>query len=791
MIKREHIKQAIDAIAARDPEAGYGLDALLGSGRIDLALPHQAVTPGGDFVFLFENRPVTVKRFVFFNQGSVAVERGLLIKYGEMVAKSTLEEQGPSRDYKAAALQTRIAGLDFLVRHEIDGVLSSLKPADQTAGDAFNAGPLQNRNGHQKRIAFLNTLQYAASTVEMPALMPGPPCYKSRLRGNVPVAFGRFVYSADTLRQVADINLEFFHVRFLLKCLAAGLEKRLYAATVGPHIVGLLFLDFKQTLFTKRIEIVYVATAAGGGESSRWPYKTVLKGVGSVLMAGAWLLWKTQYPHYKEIFLDAEVGARRFYDRMGFRSRGLTEFVMGPPRPYLLAHIVRMLAEVDELPLDLNRTIRKLIHRYAAALRTRRRLSAEKQRYRRSVLELIDVCLRTGGRHNFAAAAVRSLQRCQGKDADINGLMNLAAVYHNDKIVHYRTAASVILPVVIDACYGGHLENLFHLETPKRVQTLNAVLREPLFRNRWEAIAPRPATVEELCWIHTRPYVETVAESAGRPLTVFDMDTQASAKSYETACLAVGGVFRLLDLIWQGETPRGFACVRPPGHHAEAGRAMGFCLFNNVALGACYLRERYAAERVMVVDLDAHHGNGIQNAFYQTDRVLYLSAHLFPGYPGSGNLGEVGAGRGEGFNVNIPMVKGSGDNEYARVLHFLLRPIAMAYQPEVILVALGFDLFRHDRLGQMACSPEGYAVLTAMLIEVAETVCSGKIAFVLEGGYSIQGIRECGRRVFAELCGIGAGVEDKLSRISFANPDKHALLKKVAQIHHKYWDLPF
>jgi len=200
---------------------------------------------------------------------------------------------------------------------------------------------------------------------------------------------------------------------------------------------------------------------------------------------------------------------------------------------------------------------------------------------------------------------------------------------------------------------------------------INAVLNDPSIQGKWAGVQAREATPEELAWVHTPEYIRTVAMSEGKPLTTFDLDTQASEKSYEVARLAVGGVFNLLDAIWNGQSRRGFACIRPPGHHAEPNKAMGFCLFNNVALAARYLRERYSANRVMIVDIDLHHGNGTQKIFYDTDEVLYLSMHHFPSYPGTGNFGEVGVGKGEGFTVNIPLRKGQGDEEFAKIIFFL------------------------------------------------------------------------------------------------------------------------
>ena len=154
----------------------------------------------------------------------------------------------------------------------------------------------------------------------------------------------------------------------------------------------------------------------------------------------------------------------------------------------------------------------------------------------------------------------------------------------------------------------------------------------------------------------------------------------------------------------------------------------------------------------MIVDLDAHHGNGTQAVFYDDDSVLFVSTHRFPAYPGTGNFGEIGHGRGRGFNVNIPMDRGAGDREYATVIHRIIDPLADGFKPEFILVSLGFDLYLHDRLGGMRVTPEGYGMLTARLIQMADRECRGRIAFVLEGGYSVKGIEACGIKFLQQLC---------------------------------------
>jgi acetoin utilization deacetylase AcuC-like enzyme len=251
----------------------------------------------------------------------------------------------------------------------------------------------------------------------------------------------------------------------------------------------------------------------------------------------------------------------------------------------------------------------------------------------------------------------------------------------------------------------------------------------------------------------------------------------------------VGGVFSLLDEIWRHRARRGFAAIRPPGHHAEPDRAMGFCLFNNIALGACYLQHAYGVKKIMIVDIDAHHGNGTQTAFYDSNSVLYFSMHQFPCYPGTGNFGETGSGAGEGYSVNVPLAKGLGDREFVQVIHFLVTPLACAFEPEIMLISCGFDLYRHDRLAGMQGTPEGYAMITRLLQQTADTVCGGKIAFIMEGGYSIQGIRECGLMVIKEMCALSGLKEDRLDNYKSDSPTRLSSLRKSIEIQKKYWKI--
>ena len=343
--------------------------------------------------------------------------------------------------------------------------------------------------------------------------------------------------------------------------------------------------------------------------------------------------------------------------------------------------------------------------------------------------------------------------------------------------------------VTNDERFMGHLEGVPHLETPKRIKAFQEVLADPSIQGRWSGSPARMASKKELALIHTSGHIDRIAGTTGKKLTTFDIDTQATEKSYGVARLAAGGVFTLLDQIWTGPAQRGFACVRPPGHHAEPDKAMGFCLFNNVALGACYLQKKYAVRKILIVDIDVHHGNGTQSAFYESNEVLYVSTHQFPFYPGTGNYGEVGDGKGEGFTVNVPIGKGHGDRLFSRAIHFVVSRLAEAYEPEIILVSCGFDLYMYDRFGGMFVTPDGYALMTAILIEIAEKYCQGRIAFVMEGGYNLRGIRECGLRVMQELCDVPTSTRERVEKIALRSAKGIEPLKKVIEIQKNYWKI--
>jgi acetoin utilization deacetylase AcuC-like enzyme len=242
-----------------------------------------------------------------------------------------------------------------------------------------------------------------------------------------------------------------------------------------------------------------------------------------------------------------------------------------------------------------------------------------------------------------------------------------------------------------------------------------------------------------------------VAASDGRTVR-FDPDTQAGPHSYAAAVLAAGALVEAVDRVLKGESDRALCAVRPPGHHATARRAMGFCLFNNVAVAAAQALH-HGLRRVMIVDFDVHHGNGTQDIFYADRRVLYVSSHAFPFYPGTGALAEVGEGEGRGFTVNLPMPQGFGDQDYARVYREVVEPIGRAFDPELVLVSAGFDAHRGDPLAGMDLTREGYAELTDVCLAVAGGSAKGRVVAAFEGGYNLDAIAGAAAAVAKGLLG--------------------------------------
>jgi len=343
--------------------------------------------------------------------------------------------------------------------------------------------------------------------------------------------------------------------------------------------------------------------------------------------------------------------------------------------------------------------------------------------------------------------------------------------------------------IVKDNLYLEHVMDPGHPESPERLRVIYKMLEELEMKNLFQSVKPRIATREELEMIHSPHYIDLIAQTSGKPYYRLDMDTSTCAKSYEAALLASGGLLELTKAVMEGKLDNGFALVRPPGHHAEKDRAMGFCLFNNVAIGAKYALKHFSLQRVLIVDWDVHHGNGTQNSFYEDPEVLYFSTHRYGFfYPGTGAATEIGRGRGVGFNVNVPLSTGAGDPEYGNIFEKILKPIALEYRPQLILVSAGFDIHYDDPLGGMEVTEKGFARMIQILMEIAEATAQGKLVITLEGGYDVSGQSRSVKAILKELVQDSPlDKKDLLEKEKANYPRIERFLQQIKEIQIRYW----
>ena len=299
---------------------------------------------------------------------------------------------------------------------------------------------------------------------------------------------------------------------------------------------------------------------------------------------------------------------------------------------------------------------------------------------------------------------------------------------------------------VYDERYLRHQPGEGHPERPAR---LEAIQERVQASGLLEALVRIPTYEAPLAWVerlHDPDYIRRFREACERGLPIFEVpDCGICPESYEIALLAAGGVMAAVDAVMKGEVDNAFCAVRPPGHHAEKDRALGFCFFNNVALAALYLLEQFGLERVAVVDWDVHHGNGTQHLFEADPRVFYLSLHEDPQYcyPGTGYQREQGKGPGQGFTLNLPLPPGSGDDLYLQTLEKEGLPRLQRFSPQFLLISAGFDGHRDDPLAHQKLSREGYQAMGRSLIDLAREEAGGRLITVLEGGYNLAVLADC------------------------------------------------
>ena len=295
--------------------------------------------------------------------------------------------------------------------------------------------------------------------------------------------------------------------------------------------------------------------------------------------------------------------------------------------------------------------------------------------------------------------------------------------------------------LVYHPAYLEHDMGMGHPESPNRLRAIVQQLEQSGTMAQLTRIAPRMAEDEWIAKVHTAAYLASLKQHAPASGRVsLDPDTSMSPGSLTAAYLAAGGALAGVDAIMNREVEHVFCAVRPPGHHAEANRAMGFCLLNNVAIAARYAQKKYGLSRVLIVDWDVHHGNGTQHSFEDDPSVLFFSTHQFPHYPGTGRESEHGRGAGEGYTINVPMEAGGGDDEYRAVFHHVLVPAADEFKPELVIISAGFDAHKDDPLASMGLTEAGYADLTGIVAGIARRHAQGRILSSLEGGYNLTAL---------------------------------------------------
>ena len=332
--------------------------------------------------------------------------------------------------------------------------------------------------------------------------------------------------------------------------------------------------------------------------------------------------------------------------------------------------------------------------------------------------------------------------------------------------------------------FGDHRPPPGHPERVERAEVMHAIANAWKQRGRIVQ-APRPATRGELQRVHSDAHLEAIDVSAGRAVSL-DPDTYTSPESRDVALLAAGAAIGAVDAIVQDRATRVMALVRPPGHHAERDRAMGFCLYNNVAAAAAHALT-LGIERVVVMDYDVHHGNGTQWIFYEDPRVLYISTHQYPFYPGTGAADDVGRGKGAGFTLNVPLEAGSTDGDYDEVFKALVIPVIDQFRPELLLISAGYDAHERDPLARMRVTTAGYTALTKSLCDAADRHCHGRVIAVTEGGYDLAALKACLESTISVLDGATIAAPSETPRP--ATQRSRTAIAQVRSAQGKYWKL--
>ncbi len=323
-----------------------------------------------------------------------------------------------------------------------------------------------------------------------------------------------------------------------------------------------------------------------------------------------------------------------------------------------------------------------------------------------------------------------------------------------------------------------------HPECAERIRAVWRGMDDSGLSERLQSLHVQPLNADAALAVHTADYLALLRQVSAMPDTThLDPDTYAGPDAMTIALLSAGGAVGVVDSVLNDGATNGLAAIRPPGHHAMPERAMGFCLLGNVAIAARHAQARYGIERILIVDYDVHHGNGTEAMFYADPSVLYFSTHQYPFYPGTGAVTDIGTGRGEGYTINVPLPAGSGDANYATVFEHILWPAAERFDPQLVLVSVGFDAYWADPLAAMRLTLDGYSHLAGEVIRMAQRFCGGKVVFALEGGYHMDALRYGVSNVARLLLG-DAPVDPPGTRPSpRLEPDIASLVARLRQLH--------
>lgn len=334
-----------------------------------------------------------------------------------------------------------------------------------------------------------------------------------------------------------------------------------------------------------------------------------------------------------------------------------------------------------------------------------------------------------------------------------------------------------------------HQTGSFHPEQPARLEAILKLLEKEDILSKLRVVEPVEASVDQIEEAHDPGYIRQVEEISLAGGGALDLDTALSKDSYKAARLAAGSVIKAVDEVSQGKAQNAFCLVRPPGHHATYSRGMGFCLFDNLAVGARYAQQSCGLSNILIVDWDAHHGNGIQDIFYSDPTVLYISLHQYPHYPGTGAIDETGKEKGQGFTLNFPFPPKTGEEAYLKAFDEVILPVASKFKPELVMVAAGYDSHTDDPLASLELTTKSFARLTEKVIEVSK-LCSSRIVVSLEGGYNLEALPKSALATIATLASVALprsffGEQEVLKEGS--SKESNEVIAKVLHLAKNYW----